>query len=47
MINTYTSTDLRRTVAALFCTIVFSATCIIGAVAPAAVPAAPMHSLIA
>ena len=28
-------TDFARTVAAAFCTIVFSATCVLGAVAPA------------
>lgn len=30
-----TTNDFRRTVAALFCTLVMSATCILGAVAPA------------
>jgi hypothetical protein len=30
-----TRTDLGRTVAALFCTLVLSATCVLGAVAPA------------
>ena len=30
-----TKTDLRRAVATLFCTMVMSATCILGAVAPA------------
>ena len=30
-----TKTDLSRTVAALFCTVLMSATCILGAVAPA------------
>ena len=33
--NRYTPNSLRSTVAAALCTLVFSATCIIGAVGPA------------
>ncbi len=38
-------TDFARTVAAAFCTIVFSATCVLGAVGPAtsAALASPTH----
>ena len=34
-VNAMTRTDLTRTVTALFCTVVMSAACVLGAVAPA------------
>ena len=43
--NRYTPNNLRSTLAAALCTLIFSATCIIGAVGPAqAAGAMEMHT---